>query len=300
MIHQIHFYISKFNMTSCKLSFRFKRQNYSEEVRTADNDRLKQKLTNHLQSLEISIAHLHIPSRNLIKALFNNEEELNKVLYHKASFVSIGFLPVLSRPLKTKRTVYCSGFDPSLLQTYSKHDIQEFLENDDWKVTDIYIMNNNRSFKIEFDTTQQASDFLDHQNTNLGGIRLQPQHTFQEIDTSFDQCWGCGQLQTDHTTQDCQAQICLYCGSSNHKFYSCTIPMKHDKMTIEHKSMLYCAPCDMTGDHTSLDHSLCPKKKKIINKRIQVCREMREDQIKTSNKDKNFIKNVFEFIFRMN
>ena len=278
-------------MASYKLSFRFERQNYSQEIRVADNDRLKLKLKKLAEDKHITIAFMHTPSRKSIKIIFNDEYELNKILLHKDYFKSAGFYPTISKTLKTRRTVFCSGFDSALLQTYSKDDIRDHLEKDDWNVTGIYIMKNNRSFKIEFHTTHQATQFLEYSNTNIGGIKLHQRHKEREINTTIDQCWDCGLLYRDHTSQNCQGpQICMYCGSTTHKFYNCPIPRKLDNMTPRQKSIRYCAPCDTTGDHTSLDHSLCPKKKEIIQERIRVGREKREHDIQSDAKDINLIK----------
>ena len=194
-------------MTSYKLSFRFRREDYSLESRTMDNDRLKQKLIDQLELMQIDVSHVHTPTRNLIKALFKNEIELNKVLTHREVLEYSGFHPILSRNLKTKRTIFCSGFDLSLLQTYDKNDIYDLLEKDDWRVSDIYIMNNNLSFKIEFKTIHQALKFLDHPNTSIGGIKIHQRHKLREINTLVEQCWGCGKLQAEHKSQNCKIQI---------------------------------------------------------------------------------------------
>ena len=284
-------------MTSYKLSFRFRREDYSLESRTMDNDRLKQKLIDQLELMQIDVSHVHTPTRNLIKALFKNEIELNKVLTHREVLEYSGFHPILSRNLKTKRTIFCSGFDLSLLQTYDKNDIYDLLEKDDWGVSDIYIMNNNLSFKIEFKTIHQALKFLDHPNTSIGGIKIHQRHKLREINTLVEQCWGCGKLQAEHKSQNCEIQICLYCGTVGHKFYDCTIPRTIDKMTPNHKAMRYCIPCNTTGNHTSLDHSLCPKKKEIIQERIRAGREMREIHMQSVDKDINLIKNVIDQTF---
>ena len=282
-------------MTTYRLSFRFERQDYSQDARAADNDRLKLNLRKQLEERHITVTYLHTPSRNSIKAIFDTEDELNKVLSHKESLEHVGFYPKLSKIMKTRRTVFCSGFDPTLLQTYNKDDIQDLLEKDDWVVAGIHIMNDYRSFKIEFNTIYQALQFLENSNTSIGGIKIHQRHKEKEIDTTVDQCWGCGLLQPDHKSQNCQgSKLCLYCGSLRHKFYDCVIPRKFDDMTNRHKAMRYCTPCNMTGDHTSLDHSLCPKKKEIIQERIRAGREKREDEIKSDDKDMTRIKNVID------
>ena len=250
-----------------------------------------------LNEKHISTLRTYAPSRNSIKVLFPNEEELNKVFTCKEFFERKKFFPRILRTLKTKRTVFCSGFDTSLLETYDKNDIKDLLEKDNWGVSEIFVMNNYRSLKIEFVTIHQARTFLDDPNTSIGGIRLHNQHKVKEVNSLIDQCWGCGRLQTNHSSQNCIAQICLYCGKQGHHFYNCVIPRNFDEMTSDHKAMRYCVPCNTTGDHTSLDHSLCPTKKEILRERIRVNRELRHDQIQSIDKDLNIFKNLIDQTF---
>ena len=191
------------DMTAFKVSFRY---DFDPDSRT-DKGSVLQSMLN---TKHISYLRMYAPSRNAIKVLFYDENDLNKVFSDKFFFESIGFYPKISRTLKTKRTIFCFGFDASLLQTYDKNDIKDSLEKDDWLVTDVYIMRHNRSFKIEFLTIHHAIQFLNNRNTSIGGIKINIEHKINEVNSSIDQCWGCGHLQTNHTSETCQTQICLY------------------------------------------------------------------------------------------
>ena len=68
-------------------------------------------------------------------------------------------------------------------------------------------------------------------------------------------------------------------------------------MTTEHKAMRHCVPCNTTGDHTSLDHSMCPKKREIIKERIRINRVKREDQIQSVDKDIHIFKDLIDQTF---
>ena len=64
-------------------------------------------------------------------------------------FKEAGFEPRLSMKLKAARTVYCHGFDPALLGTYSHTDIENTLkaQPEKWKIIGVYIMNSKKITK---------------------------------------------------------------------------------------------------------------------------------------------------------
>ena len=112
-------------------------------------------------------------------------------------------------------------------------------------------MNNGASFKIQFKSTLQATKFIGNTNTGIGGIKLMQQHKEKEIDPTIHQCWGCGILNPQHNSFNCPGpQICLKCGSLEHKFFDCRIPREYNNMTAEHLEMRYCSVCKTRGDHT--------------------------------------------------
>ena len=73
------------------------------------------------------------------------------------------------------------------------------------------------------------------------------------------------------------------------------MPMKYTDMTIQDRQARYCVPCGKRGDHTSLDHSRCPKKRAIIQIRARVAREKRKVENESNNRDLELIKSVFEY-----
>ena len=59
------------------------------------------------------------PVEIVIKPFFPIEKVINKVLKKTQNFIAAGFEPRLSMSLKAARTVFCYGFDPALLNTYT-------------------------------------------------------------------------------------------------------------------------------------------------------------------------------------
>ena len=189
-------------MSEFKVSFKIDRSDYNPDNIT-EKELIRVDLQAILDNKQISKISIYAPSRNSIKAIFHNEQELNKVFTHIVDFESKGFHPRLSLALKASRTIFCSGFDPVLLHTYDKTYIEPYLESKGWTVKDVYIFNSNATFKIEFETKEMASNFL-HTNTEIGGIQILQQHKETEVDRTIQQCWECGLINTDHTSQNCQ------------------------------------------------------------------------------------------------
>ena len=138
-----------------------------------------------------------------------------------------GFYPRISLALKASRTIFCAGFDPILLQTYDKDYIETYLENKGWKIVNIYIFKSKTTLKLEFESKELASKFLNNTNTEVGGIKILQKHKETEVDPTINQCWGCGLINTDHTSQNCPGtKICLKCGDPRHQFFSYPISKK--------------------------------------------------------------------------
>ncbi|CAL4163837.1 unnamed protein product [Meganyctiphanes norvegica] len=140
-----------------KISFRFSRRGYSgttEEIQ----DKITRNLVRTLNQNRIQHSRLYTPSRESIKAIFINEADINKAIELTDTLKTAGFEPRISMALKTARTVYCFGFDPSLIAAYSQNNIEEILTTANWKIRGVYIMNSKRSFKIEFQTTTEAKN----------------------------------------------------------------------------------------------------------------------------------------------
>ena len=63
-------------------------------------------------------------------------------------------------------------------------------------------------------------------------------------------------------------------------------------MSARDKSKRYCIPCKSRGDHTSLDHTACPKQREIIRERARIAREAIKQQQALTQRDRELIQNV--------
>ena len=66
-------------------------------------------------------------------------------------------------------------------------------------------------------------------------------------------------------------------------------------MTIQDRQARYCVPCGKKGEHTSLDHTYCPKKREILQERVRESREKRKTETENNHKDIELIRSVFEY-----
>ena len=105
-----------------------------------------------------------------------------------------------------------------------------------------------------------ASHFLYNTSTDVGGIKILQDHKMTEVDRTIKQCWECGLINPDHSSQNCPEQkLCLKCGDTSHEFFNCPIPKRYNDMTTNDKLSRFCIPCGIRGDHTTLD-IFAPKK----------------------------------------
>ena len=65
-------------------------------------------------------------------------------------------------------------------------------------------------------------------------------------------------------------------------------------MTSEQKQRRHCIPCNSDGDHTSLDHRLCPIKRNLVQSKIREARENRQREQDENKKDMELIKKTIE------
>ena len=273
-----------------KLAFRFNRNNYSLNTMREHNETIKRALQTLLDNKSITYSHIYDPSRNSIKVIFPTEKEMDKTITHSEFFVTNNFEPKLSLSVKAKRTVLCTNLDPALLETYGKVEIKALLQEQDWKIREIYIMKSKKSFKIEMEEQKKALEFIKHPNTNIEGIRLTEANKELEIDPFIPQCWECGQLEPNHNSRTCMnPKICLKCGDPNHKFYACTIPKDFTAYTEANKAARYCATCKKKSDHTTLDHRFCPIKREILRERAQTARTKRLEEKTNHDKETELI-----------
>ena len=156
-------------------------------------------------------------------------------------------------------------------------------------------MRSKKSFKIEFLTNKEAKKFIEKKNTAIGGIILKQDSKEEEINPTISQCWTCGILNPRHNSNTCiSPKRCLKCNSSHHIFYQCDIPKNIDKMTSEQKQRRHCIPCNSDGDHTSIDHRLCPIKRNLVQSKIREARENRQREQDENKKDMELIKKTIE------
>ena len=283
-------------MSLFRVIFKFERKDYSDELRLRMNESIMHKIKTTLAQKNIQYTTLLSPTRNSLKAIFPSEQEVNKIFDNINIFLKAGFKPLISLSLKAQRTIFCTKFDTALIETYNKTDIIEFLKIGGWEVANVYITKNNKSMKIEFNTIANSTKFLNEDKTRLGGIFLYAHNKEREVDPFIPQCWQCGEINPGHMSRHCvKPQVCLRCGERGHKFFECNIPKNLDEMSIQDKQMRYCIPCGSRGDHTTLDHTACPKQREIVRKRVKEARENAKQQEILNQRDRNLIKSVLNF-----
>ena len=175
-----------------KLSFRFQRENYSPGEMRNSMERYKQRLKDIFDNKGITYSHIYDPTRNAIKAIFPTEKELDKALANEEAFKAQNFTPKMSLEMKASRTIFCSNLDPTILQNNSKEEIKESLQQQGWKIKDVYIMKSKKSFKIEMEDRKMAKDFLT-KDTHINNVILPEDSKEPETDPTVNQCWDCGE-----------------------------------------------------------------------------------------------------------
>ena len=114
-----------------KVSSKYTRGRYNgtlEEIHQQINSSLNQAL----DSIVVPVLRFYTPSRDSIKILLHSENEINKILDKAETLKGLGFEPRISLTLKSARTAYCFGFDPSLLQTFDADRIKSYMEDKHW------------------------------------------------------------------------------------------------------------------------------------------------------------------------
>ena len=131
-----------------KLIFKFIREGNSPRRLNGDNIQWKTKLQSVFDQESIVASHVYQPARDSIKAIFSNEAEIDKVMKKEAKFKENNFEPKMSLSLKACRTIFCTNLDPALQTAYSTEDLKDLLNQQEWKVKDIYKMRSGKSMKI--------------------------------------------------------------------------------------------------------------------------------------------------------
>ena len=263
---------------SVKLNFKLDRRKLAHTGGGNINVSIKTELEKCFTEKGLTFSRIYVPSHKFIKVLLASEDLVERVFSNCEHFKSKGFDPCLTMQLRTARTVFCYGFDTSLLDACDSETIKTELIQANWGVSNVYILQSKRSMKIEFKSRATANEFLKVNSINVGGIRIDNHQMEPEVDPSINQCYNCGIINPGHTRDLCpHPQCCMRCGYQGHPFYQCpTIPNISPSEYLEHhKNEAYCIPCRAANGHCSLNHRVCPIKKQIISKRIMENRSNR-------------------------
>ena len=66
-------------------------------------------------------------------------------------------------------------------------------------------------------------------------------------------------------------------------------------MTEAQKQARYCEPCKIKGDHTSLDHSACPRKREIVRERAKLASAKQKEETNANQREIDLIKRVVDY-----
>ena len=257
---------------------------------------IKSKLTTIFDNIRVPVDRFFAPSYETIKVVIRNEADIDKVFGNKDKFNDKGFEARLSMALRASLTVFIAGYDPALTQVYNADAIKQKLVDEGWKVMSVYVLQSKKAFKILMKNKEEVKKFLEMETVSIGNIQIAKKNINKEVNPIIPQCWGCGQIRAGHNKDTCRNKVCLKCNSNAHDFTNCDIPKDPSKRNTGHKEKLYCVPCGLRGDHTSLDHRACPTKRGIVRERIMECRKQREEEEARLEKEKQTMKKAFEYI----
>ena len=282
---------------SVKLNFTIDRSRFQSNVV------IKNELERCFTEKGIMCSRVYSPSHKYVKVLLSSESVVDKVFDNKEHFNNNGFQPNLSMQLRTARTIFCYGFDTSLLGACDAETIKQALTDASWEVANVYILQSKRSMKIEFNSRSVANKFLEENSINVCGIRIEKHQMEPEVDPSIDQCYNCGIIEPGHTRELCPHRACcLRCGYEGHLFYQCQyIPnIPPSQYTEQHRNQAYCITCRAADGHCSLNHRACPVKKNIIKNRILENRNLRAKACEEENKKSELGKQIAKELVNLN
>ena len=145
---------------SVKLNFKIIRRKYNHTTGGNINVLIRNELEKCFTEKGISYSRIYAPSFKYIKVMLASESIVEKVFSNCEHFTDKGFEPNLTMQLRTARTVFCYGFDTSLLEVCDCEAIKTELTQASWDVSNVYILQSKRSMKIEFKTRAKANEFL--------------------------------------------------------------------------------------------------------------------------------------------
>ena len=92
-----------------KVTFGFRRNDYSEEAKVSIDKVIKMELERKLKGKGITTYRIYTPNRNTVKVVFISEDDLNKVFDNKDYFMNAGLTPKTNISLKASRTFFFGG-----------------------------------------------------------------------------------------------------------------------------------------------------------------------------------------------
>ena len=280
-------------MSSLKLSIKFDRQVYKvEDFRNKFEwgQKVRATLATLFDNLRIPVIKIYTPNWDTLKVLFSEEKYIEDVFNNKVKLEEKGFEAKLPMALKAQRTVVIHSFDMALTETHSARNIADLITAKGWKISSVFVLRSKRAFKIQFQNREETKKFLREKEITLQGIKIYQKSMEEEINPSISQCWKCGEINPGHIKEECRRQqICLKCNSRNHEIFQCRLPRETENMNDREKERLYCVPCKAGGEHCSLDHKLCPTKRRILQERIQMARKKKNDVKEQEERDQKLI-----------
>ena len=118
-----------------KVTFGFRRNDYSEEAKVSIDRVIKMELERKLKGKGITTYRIYTPNRNTVKVVFISEDDLNKVFDNKDYFMNAGLTPKTNISLKTSRTVFCGDLIQYCLLTTIRKTLSIILKKNIGKLT---------------------------------------------------------------------------------------------------------------------------------------------------------------------
>ena len=287
-------------MSSLKLSVKFDRQIYKVEDFSTRVDwglKVRATLAALLDNMRIPVIKIYSPNWDTLKVLFSEEKHIEAVFKKQDKLKEKGFEARLPMALKAQRTAVIHSFDIALTETHGPRQLAELITAKGWKISSVFVLRSKRAFKIQFETREETKKFLSQKEITLEGIKIHQKSMEEEINPSINQCWKCGEINAGHIKENChKQQICLKCNSRNHQIFQCGLPRETESMEPRDKRHLYCVPCKAGGDHCSLDHKLCPTKRRILQERIRMARQKISDAKQQEDRDQQLIEKAAKAI----
>ena len=276
-------------MSSLKLSVKldrgvYKTTDFSNKLEW--QNRIRATFSTLLDSLKIPVIKIYNPDWDSMKVLFADEKKIDLVFRNSEKLKDKGFEARLPMALKAQRTVVIHSFDMALTETHSPQQIADMITSQGWSVKQVFVLRSKRAFKIQLSSKEETKKFFNQKEVAIGPIRIYQKSFEEEINPCINQCWKCGEINPGHTKETCKKpQVCLKCCSREHQIFECQLPRETESMSPYHRSYVFCVPCKSGGDHCSLDHKLCPTKRRVLQERIQEARQKKIDEEKKDNRD---------------